>query len=65
VAFGSTRRKGVAAESDTNLLALLLAETPVVTIFGKSWPLHVTEALGATLEENLEMIADSVAFSSA
>jgi len=61
-AFGSTRRKGVAAEHDANLLALLLAETPVVTIFGKSWPLHVTEALGATLAENLEMIADSVAF---
>ena len=61
-AFGSTRRKDVAAENDTNLLALLLAETPIVTIFGKSWPLHVTEALGATLEENLGMIRDSVAF---
>ena len=61
-AFGSTRRKGVAAENDVNLSALLLAETPVVTIFGKSWPLHVTEALGATLDENLEMIYDSVAF---
>lgn len=61
-AFGSTRRRGVAAENDANLSALLLAETPVVTIFGKSWPLHVTEALGATLGENLEMIADSVAF---
>ncbi len=61
-AFGSTRRKGVKAERDTNLTALLLAETPIVTIFGKSWPLHVTEALGATLAENLEMIEDSVAF---
>ena len=61
-AFGSTRRKGVMAERDTNLTALLLAETPIVTIFGKSWPLHVTEALGATLGENLEMIRDSVAF---
>ncbi len=61
-AFGSTRRKGVAAERDVNLSALLLAETPIVTIFGKSWPLHVTEALGATLAENLAMIHDSVAF---
>ncbi len=61
-AFGATRRKGVAPEDDANLRALLAAETPVVTLFGKSWPLHVREALGATLDENLAMIADSVAF---
>ncbi len=64
-AFGSTRRKGVAPEGDANLAALLAAATPVVTLFGKSWPLHVREALGATLDENLAMIADSVAFARA
>lgn len=61
-AFGATRRKGVAPEDDANLLALVAAATPVVTVFGKSWPLHVTEALGATLEENLAMVRESVAF---
>ncbi len=61
-AFGSTRRRGVLAEKDRNLQALLKAGTPVVTIFGKSWDLHVTEALHATLEENLELIHDSVRF---
>jgi 2-isopropylmalate synthase len=61
-AFGSTRRKGIAPEGDANLAALLAAATPVVTLFGKSWPLHVREALGASLDENLAMIADSVAF---
>jgi 2-isopropylmalate synthase len=61
-AFGATRRKGVAPEDDANLAALLEAATPVVTVFGKSWPLHVREALGASLDENLAMIADSVAY---
>jgi 2-isopropylmalate synthase len=59
-AFGSTRHRSNRATNDPNLTELLRAETPVVTIFGKSWELHVTEVLGATLEENLEMIADSV-----
>ncbi len=61
-AFGSTCRKLVNPEDDENLAALLAAETNVVTIFGKSWTLHVTEALGATLDENLSMIERSVAF---
>ncbi|HZJ09989.1 MAG TPA: citramalate synthase [Trueperaceae bacterium] len=61
-AFGSTRHKDAAPEDDANLTALLDAETPVVTIFGKSWDLHVTEALGATLEQNLAMISSSVAY---
>lgn len=60
-AFGSTRRAGVRAEDDEQLRALLLAQTPVVTLFGKSWTLHVTEALRTTLDENLEMIRSSVA----
>ncbi len=59
-AFGSTRHRSNRAGDDPNLRELLRAETPVVTIFGKSWELHVTEVLGAALEENLEMIADSV-----
>jgi len=62
VAFGSTRKVGGRAEDDSNLLALLEAETPAVAIFGKSWPLHVTRVLGTTLEENLAMIEDSVAW---
>ena len=61
-AFGSTCRKGMDPENDPNLSALLDAGTDVVTIFGKSWPLHVTEALGATLDENLTMISSSVAY---
>jgi 2-isopropylmalate synthase len=61
-AFGSTRHRSHAAESDQNLQELVRAETPVVTIFGKSWLLHVTEVLGATPAENLDMVADSVRF---
>jgi 2-isopropylmalate synthase len=61
-AFGSTRHRANTAETDPNLHELVAAETPVVTIFGKSWLLHVTEVLGATPEENLDMIADSVGF---
>ncbi|HEY3116400.1 MAG TPA: citramalate synthase [Chloroflexota bacterium] len=60
-AFGSTRRPGVAADQDEGLRMLLDAETPVVTLFGKSWPLHVTDALRTTLKENLAMICSSVA----
>src|SRR5258708_27931085 len=61
-AFGSTRKAGVRAEDDANLRALVDAETPVVCIFGKSSTLHVTKVLETTLEENLAMIGDSVAF---
>jgi 2-isopropylmalate synthase len=61
-AFGSTRHRSNRPESDPNLAALVEAETPVVTIFGKSWLLHVTDVLGATPEENLAMVGDSVAF---
>jgi 2-isopropylmalate synthase len=61
-AFGSTRHRSNRPEADPNLRELVAAETPVVTIFGKSWLLHVTEVLGATPVENLDMIADSVGF---
>ncbi len=61
-AFGSTKRKGVRPEEDANLISLLQANTPAVAIFGKSWDLHVTEILGATLEENLELVEETVRF---
>ena len=61
-AFGSTRHRSNRAADDPNLRELVAAETPVVTIFGKSWLLHVTEVLGATAAENLDMIADSIGF---
>ena len=61
-AFGSTRHRGIAAAKDKNLNALVKAGTPVITIFGKSWDLHVRDALHASLEENLEIIQDSVSF---
>jgi 2-isopropylmalate synthase len=61
-AFGSTRHRANRPDDDPNLHELVAAETPVVTIFGKSWLLHVTEVLGATPAENLDMIAESVAF---
>ena len=60
-AFGSTRHRANRVEDDPNIRALLAAETPVTTIFGKSWLLHVTGVLGATAEENLQMIGESVA----
>ncbi|MCK9229728.1 MAG: citramalate synthase [Syntrophales bacterium] len=61
-AFGSTRKQGVRTEECPNVRALLEACTPVVTIFGKSWDLHATEILGVSLEENLAMIGETVAF---
>src|SRR4051812_41705460 len=60
-AFGMTRRKNADAADDVGLKALLDAETPVVTIVGKTWDLHVTEVLNTTPDENLAMIRDSVA----
>ncbi len=61
-AFGMTRRGRVAVEKDAQVRCLLEASTPVVTIVGKTWPLHVTEVFGVTLEENLAMIRDTVRF---
>ncbi|MFQ5671793.1 MAG: citramalate synthase [Nitrospinales bacterium] len=62
VAFGSTRRVGKKAEDDPNLADLLRSETETVTIFGKSWDLHVLEALNTSLEENLNMVGETIAF---
>jgi len=61
-AFGSTRHKGVRAAEDSLIVQLAESGAPVVTIFGKSWLLHVREVLNATPDENLEMIADTVGF---
>jgi len=60
--FGSTHHPGKSAETDDNLKALLAARTPVVTIFGKSWAVHVRDALHTTLERNLDLIGDSLAY---
>jgi 2-isopropylmalate synthase len=61
-AFGSTRHAKNKAEQDPNLKALIAAGTPVVTIFGKSWDLHVKYALRVSMEDNLAMIYDSVKY---
>ena len=61
-AFGSTRRAKVSVEEDAQVKLLLEANTPVVTIFGKSWLLHVTDVLRTTPEENLKMIEDTVRY---
>ncbi len=59
-AFGSTRRSKNRVQDDSNICALIEAQTPVVTIFGKSWLLHVRSALNITGPENIEIIEDSV-----
>ncbi|HET7264408.1 MAG TPA: citramalate synthase [bacterium] len=61
-AFGSTRRPGIPAQDDENLNLILAAATPAAALFGKSWDLHVREALHTTLDENLAMIEDSVRY---
>ncbi|MBN1559350.1 citramalate synthase [candidate division KSB1 bacterium] len=61
-AFGSTRRKDVRVSDDTNIRLLIEAGAPVITLFGKTWDLHVREALRTTLHNNLMLIYDSVAY---
>ncbi len=61
-AFGSTRYKNTTCQQDANIQALVEADTPVVTLVGKSWDLHVHHVLETDLEENLDMIAESVAY---
>lgn len=61
-AFGSTLKKNMRPEDDANIQMLLAAGTPVVTLVGKSWDLHVKEVLETSLSKNLEMISDSVAY---
>ena len=64
-AFGATRPPGRSTDDDPNLRALLAARTPIVTLVGKAWTLHVDEALRTTREENLAMVAESVRFMAA
>jgi 2-isopropylmalate synthase len=59
-AFGATRRPRHGVDDDPNLLALLESAAPVVTLVGKAWTLHVSEALRTSFDENLAMVADSV-----
>lgn len=61
-AFGSTRKKGVSCDADAGCHALLEAETQTVTLVGKAWDMHVTEVLHAGLDENLAMVAETIAF---
>ncbi|MEM7437442.1 MAG: citramalate synthase, partial [Myxococcota bacterium] len=61
-AFGSTRRADLRAQDDKQLRTLIDAATPVCTIFGKTWTMHVTEVLRTRLDENVRMIEESVAF---
>lgn len=61
-AFGSTRRPGIRPDRDRNIRALLDTEVRTLTVFGKSWSLHVSEVLGVSFSENLAMIHDTVAY---
>ncbi len=61
-AFGMTRRRGMKPADDSGIQALVAAETPVVTIVGKTWDFHVTEVLRVSLQENLAMIAETVEY---
>lgn len=62
VAFGSTRKPNISVEEDIGVAALLRAHTSVTAIFGKSWDMHVTEILKATLDENIKMIGDTIRY---
>jgi 2-isopropylmalate synthase len=62
VAFGSTRKANHKASEDPTLQSLLHAGTEIVTLFGKSWNLHVKDVLGVPLKKNLELISDSISY---
>ncbi|MEN2985230.1 MAG: citramalate synthase [Thermodesulfovibrionaceae bacterium] len=62
VAFGSTHRPKIKVETDSNIKALITSEAKIFTIFGKSWDFHVREALKISLEENLELIFNTVLY---
>ncbi|MCE1255142.1 MAG: citramalate synthase [Anaerolineae bacterium] len=61
-AFGSTCRAHTAPENDANIKALIDSQAPVCTLFGKTWTLHVTEVLRTTLDDNLRLIEESLAY---
>ena len=60
VSFGSTARAGIVLEEDRNLKSLINSKTSVVTIFGKSWDIHVKDALHIKLTENIKLISDTI-----
>ncbi|OGX41597.1 MAG: citramalate synthase [Omnitrophica WOR_2 bacterium RIFCSPLOWO2_12_FULL_51_24] len=62
VAFGSTRRANTRVNRDVNVRGLLEAGTKIITVFGKTWDLHVKEVFRVPLEENLKMISDTVSY---
>jgi len=62
VAFGSTHRIDNSVEEDVGIKAILDADTPVVTIFGKSWDMHVSEVFHASLDENIKIIEDTISY---
>jgi len=62
VAFGSTRRAKTSPVNDANLKAILRAKTKAITIFGKTWDMHVTDVLNVSLQENLSMIMETVEY---
>ncbi len=61
-AFGSTHMNRLKAEDDPNLAALIESGAKVISIFGKTWDFHATNALGVTLERNIELISNSVSY---
>lgn len=61
-AFGSTHRVGVDVQADANIQSLLKADTPAVSIFGKTWDLHVSDILNTTLENNLNLIRETITY---
>ena len=61
-AFGMTRRRGISVSEDPGMLALVNSQSPVVTVVGKTWDFHATDVLRVTLDDNLEMLSDSVQF---
>ena len=61
-AFGATRKQGITAGEDSNLKALIECGAPAITLFGKTWDLHIEEIMSNTLSENLDMIYESVAY---
>src|SRR5689334_23971259 len=61
-AFGATRFAKNPVHEDRNVAELVKAGTPVVSIFGKTWDLHVTRALGISLDENLTLISETVSY---
>ena len=61
-AFGSTRRAKVTPDKDQNIRTLVQAEADAITIFGKTWDFHVREALRISLEENLDLVFDSLEY---